>query len=76
MKPRYIVHPQSPEVKKTPFKTYRPSIGNLKINCCLKKIKLITNIILDGGTPSFSGLIKDGGNPSSFNVKIYEGGKP
>lgn len=71
-KPKYIVQPTSPEIKKI-IQVYRFGIRNS--NCC-EKIKIKYNFF-DGGTPSAGGsAIKDGGIPSAGGPQGYDGGKP
>jgi hypothetical protein len=70
-KPKYIIQPQSPEVKKT---ILRFRGGKIQLCCNNPKIKYN---LLDGGTPSARGsAIKDGGTPSAGGPQRYDGGKP
>jgi hypothetical protein len=77
-KPKYVIQPQSPEVKKS-IQIFRPLFGVRRIDCCpalpeKKKIQIKFSL-LDGGSPSSSGRFLDGGSPSGSG-KIYDGGKP
>jgi hypothetical protein len=81
-KPKYIVLPISPEIKKQCFTFHR---GRNTLLFCTRPFvipsapipPIITEKIFNGGEPSLAGiLVKDGGSPSLSGVKIYDGGKP
>ena len=63
------------EEKKGPQFKFVPGVGLVQIACCQVPIQRIRNIILDCGTPSFSGpTLIDCGTPST-NGEILDCGK-